>query len=340
MTHQRAARAATVLVTFAFAGCGGSAPPNTPPTSLATSMPTLAAIATLMPTTAVPFPPPGGAIGRIVFSAISPTATAADLYVMNADGSGEAKLAGGLGGNEPAWSPDGTRIAFVRDGIWVMHADGTQATVIRHVNGLTSDQPAWSPDGRQIAFIESAVCAPCSVGLAFAVNVMNADGSALRHVADAASDDRPAWSRDGQSLAFAGRLDDPPTTANGIQVIRLDGTGQHQLTDGQDSSPVWSSDGRLAFLRTTSTSADGASILGLDIAGEDGSAPQSIPLAFLPEAPLTWSPDGHWLAMAAAMSFPVHRLGDWEIFIIQPTGDGAMKLTNTTDRAEGFPSWH
>ena len=342
MTQQLATRVAAVLVTLALAGCGGSAPSTSPvPTLEPTAVPTVAPTPTIAPSVAVTFPPLGGVTGRMVFAATAPTATSADLYVMNADGSGVTKLAGGVGGNEPAWSPDASLIAFVRgDGIWVMHADGSGAAQVHRTVGLVSEWPAWSPDGKQIAFVELPTCSPCSIGMTWAVNVMNADGTGVRHVADAANDDRPAWSPDGQSLAFDGGWNDPPDASNGLQTIRLDGTGQHQLTDGPDMSPAWSPDGRLAFLRGASTMEDGTIIFSLFIARTDGSGAQAVPLTFLPQPSLAWSSDGHWLAMAAASQLPIQQIGQWEIFVTQPDGNGAQKVTNTPNLAEGAPSWH
>ena len=59
------------------------------------------------------------------------------------------------GGTEPAWSPDGGRVAFGRGTqLWVMDADGSDA---RPLDGATGAEAAWSPDGRRrwIAFAAS-----------------------------------------------------------------------------------------------------------------------------------------------------------------------------------------
>ena len=76
---------------------------------------------------------------------------------MNADGSGPTRLTNNAAADvEPAWSPDGSRIAFAstRDGnfeIYVMNADGSNQTRLTN-NAAADDQPAWSPDGTRIAF--------------------------------------------------------------------------------------------------------------------------------------------------------------------------------------------
>ena len=88
--------------------------------------------------------------GRIAFES-------RDIYVMNPDGSGVTNLTNGEGGSLPAWSPDGTRLAFVRYSagavhLYVMNADGSGVTQLTHENYHDLGRPAWSPDGTRIAF--------------------------------------------------------------------------------------------------------------------------------------------------------------------------------------------
>ncbi len=80
----------------------------------------------------------------------------AEVYVMNADGSGQTRLTVNTAyDGEPAWSPDGNKIAFVStragaSNIWVMNSDGSD---VRQLSTQPySENPAWSPDGSQIAF--------------------------------------------------------------------------------------------------------------------------------------------------------------------------------------------
>jgi len=159
----------------------------------------------------------------------------------------------------PAWSPDGSKIAFdrlrkdangdpVRTGggttvhdVWLLDAADPQGTQRRLTSGEgaagSGGQPDWSSDGR-IAFTRQ--------GTLF---VMNEDGRGQASLSKGLEGrvQRPAWSPDGASIAFELR------TAEGsdIYVVRGDGDDPRNLTEGRaqhPSSPTWSPDGsEIAF---------------------------------------------------------------------------------------------
>ncbi len=114
-------------------------------------------------------------------------AAGGDIYVVNADGSGRARLTSNdAADSRPSWSPDGSAIAFVRSAggspsVLVMRADGSGPRLLA---GL-GDSPAWSPDGRRIAFsldrsAPAAGAATCVVPSILGLRLSDAHQSVLR----------------------------------------------------------------------------------------------------------------------------------------------------------------
>ena len=146
---------------------------------------------------------------------------------------------GSLGGDEyPAWSPDGTKIAFhsYRDRNWeiyVMNADGSQQTRLTHNPGEDT-YPTWSPDGSRLVFNSA------TVGFTD-IYVINVDGTELTQLtSDPAPEYDPSWSPDGSLIAFTRAVDEDPRSAH-IYLMQADGSAQTQITDtpASDWNPVW-----------------------------------------------------------------------------------------------------
>jgi Tol biopolymer transport system component len=183
---------------------------------------------------------------------------------------------------EPAWSADGTQIAFSsrREGtshIYVMPAGGTAAR--RLTSGAKADDhPSWSADGKRIVFARE--------GVLFVVSANGGAPRRLGHLPGNAAD--PAWSPDGGSIAYDYRQ--PGTPVREVYVMRADGSHIRQLTKLQNVSagPAWSPDGkRLAFQSNARLGHFEIYTVGLDGKGLR-QVTQSVSDVFEP----AWSPDG------------------------------------------------
>ena len=142
------------------------------------------------------------------------------LWTVPTSGGTPRRLTTGNADTSPAWSPDGSRIAFVRDGqVHLLATDGGEPEQVTDLP-LGAGAPVWSPDGARLAF--TAPVDPGSAGPLVADRLdYQADGSgmfgAVRsqvHVVDLASGEcrqvtdgtehagAPAWSPDGSTIAF------------------------------------------------------------------------------------------------------------------------------------------
>jgi hypothetical protein len=223
---------------------------------------------------------------------------------VNSDGSGLVRLTEGPSDDQPAWSPDGARIAFTRTGaqstdIYIMNADGSN--IVRRTGGGYNADPSWSPDGKQIAFSALA-------GGSSNVYVMSADddGKAAAIVLPFDGwDGHPAWSPDGSAIAFATDwvMYD---VASDIFVATPDGSKRTQLTSGlEEMSPVqyyhptWTPDGRKLAVVTCAPAYDTCGTSRLAIMNADGSGMTTL-MTGRGLGQLGWSPDGRTIAFSSA----------------------------------------
>jgi Tol biopolymer transport system component len=220
------------------------------------------------------------------------------IFAMNATGGGQHRLTEADVNTsspdaiffqvEPAWSPDGTRIAFSsrREGsfdIYVMQADGSGTTQLTSAKEHDS-YPSWSPDGRQIVFARDRD-----------IFVMDADGSNQHRISDPLSEEsEPSWSPDGEWIAYVRRT--PGTPVRDLWRSHPDGSGRERLTNLASAvfGPAWSPDSqRIAF----AAALDGSVSDIYSIRSRGGGLrrhTQSPDDAFEP----SWSPDGRTIAFS------------------------------------------
>jgi len=168
--------------------------------------------------------------------------------------------------NDPSYSPDGRRVAFMRiegDGatqssvIGVRDLETHQVMLIESTRVLLSTgdlaQPTWSPDGSQIAYHRNTQSSTDERPTQIRIEVVNVDGTGLRELPAPAGEAKagdPDWSPDGSLIVFStmpnreGEGDGNGST--GIFTIHPDGTGLTEVCDTclqGGIAPSWTPDG-------------------------------------------------------------------------------------------------
>jgi Tol biopolymer transport system component len=255
--------------------------------------------------------------GRLVFQ----TSTGGDLYIIRADGSGLDQLTDGL---DPAWSPDGARIAFSRWrnpwGVYLIDQDGSGEE--RVIDSTQTKEVTWSPDGTRIAFtINYGTSEPteiCFFGFCFTIParfraqiwVANLQtGEFLSLPLDDRAVHAPTWSPKDDRIVFAGE--------QGLAWIDLKDMAQGRFSSSSawDNSPLFSPDGqRLTFMGRVHNrweifvmNADGSGRRQLTHSNPELEEPPS-------NVAPAWSPDGKDIA------FLSNRDGPWRIYVMRADG--------------------
>ncbi len=217
-----------------------------------------------------------------------------DIYTINPDGTGMVNITNNppaardpLGVDaDPAWSPDGKKIAFMstRTGegeIWIMNADGSNPVNLTNDPTRWDLEPEWSPDGKQIVYISSEMGANGTVEGTAEIFVISVDGTnRVRLTNNDYTDAYPVFSPNGNMLVFHSEKGEIPigecyhpikgtTTkyANEIYVMDRSGNPVIQLTDTGDRSNngiSWSPDGA-KLVYTSSKGCDPADIYIMEV---------------------------------------------------------------------------
>jgi TolB protein len=255
-----------------------------------------------------------------------------DIVVTTVDGSRRRMVARRGLYEDPAWSPDGSKIAFVRirggnADLYVVNADGTGRRMLAHVSSFLPNlvslqpvgipnpnaNPAWSPDGRRIAFTSSRDGNED-------IYVVDVDDGGLVNLTRSRGTDRvPAWSPDGRLIAFRSDRDG----RGEVYVINAGGRGLRNLTQdpAPDGGPLWSPDGhRILFQR-----AGDIWVMNRDGGAQRNLTPEVRPARFSGDSSPAWSPDGRLIA------FVTRRDGNPKVYVMTANGRDQAELGTFVD---------
>jgi Tol biopolymer transport system component len=241
-----------------------------------------------------------------------------ELYAMNADGSGEARLTNNTAVDvDPAWSPNGDQLLFESDrltgrasDIWVMDIEGSNVRpLIRDASNERN--PKWSPVGNQIAFESNR-------DGDYEIYVADVRGNQPRQLTfNGVQDSEPAWSPDGTKIVFESVRDGNRE----LYVLNVNGSGEPRrlmATPASEHNPAWSPDGkRIAF------NSDRGGNNDVYVISADGGPATRLTTDSAADTDPAWSPLGTQIA------FSSHRGRTTEIWVMDADGSNQKQLTRS-----------
>jgi Tol biopolymer transport system component len=290
-----------------------------------------------------------GANGKIAFHNFGTNGceSTSDIYTINPDGTDQANLTNSPTFEaEPAWSPDGERIAFARRStpstctgsldLYVMDDDGSnRGGPLSSVTALNT-APSWSPDGERIAFQAIPSFGECPPDQE--IYTVTASGTGQARVTDNLDYDdvAPDWSPDGGRFAF-GRdpifVFDPDFCewgdgSNEVWTMSTDGSDQTRLAPEVNAYGYptfsWSPDGRkVAFDAFPPVNAAKGEIYVMDADGSNVVNLTNDPAVDIMPA---WSPDGRKIAFTSSRAAD----GNHDIYTMNSDGSDVTRVTSNT----------
>jgi Tol biopolymer transport system component len=255
-----------------------------------------------------------------------------DVYVIGADGKGERWL---TTGGSPVWLRDGRLLIRRKEGYAVADADPNR--IVMPVEGVN---PAISPDGTLIAFVrhrsipyEPTEWLKETLEVQSTLFVQRTNGTGVRELARTSPQwelvfDAPVWSRDGQSIFI--REDDPLGGGSArIRRILVDGGTERAVareTAGFDIELfAVAPDGNKVALTTQS---------GIDVLDLDGKGRKTVwSNELVAVSDLKWSPDGQKLAY---IGWDHELEGVYELFVMDADGSDVRRVSKRGDAVGAF----
>jgi Tol biopolymer transport system component len=245
------------------------------------------------------------------------------LYAVDPTGGPETDLGPGT---MPAWSPDGSQLAFLDGGTSAMNADGSARRLLHQ--GVDR-QVAWSPDGTRLALVTQSLA-----GNGALVVVDLQAGTTSTAVAGGVDLDLPpAWSPDGTKLAYTDR------SSGVVAVVDADGSDRRVLATG--SAPAWSPDGtQVAFLHGAPGERPSVHVISAGGASLRRLTTTETPFSYTGPS---WSPDGTRIAFTGSRITSYDRFGPTyssAVHVVDAEGTLERRLTeSSTIPGTASPVW-
>jgi Tol biopolymer transport system component len=261
---------------------------------------------------------------------------ASQIRTIRPDGSGDRQLTRGPSyALDPAWSPDGKRIAFVGSGvgtttIYLMNADGSKRRNLLPRSASQAYFPAWSPRGDRIGFN----------GLVFltrtGIYTIGTNGRRLKAIRTVRPSSLHGWvavsfSPKGGTIAFTHSIYHRDTDKAYLELWLANTNGSHArklvalgstygkvAPDDPNPTSAWSPDGKLLAVSVYTSPAE----RDIYIVNRDGSGFQNLTRTDGDDLRPSWSPDGTQIV------FSTNRDGNYELYVMNADGSNETRLTN------------